>query len=384
MRALIASATPRDREEIRLRALLIFPSASLTFMAGSIGELTALMRAVESSRDKTVQWRYLELVGGPDVIARSRRLLSSVGCEPLLTAGSLEDLYGTPVSTIRKRLERVLRFRPDVVVLSSFRAFVQFPKFPGLIPHLFQLLSRRQIPTLILDPCGDSFLYPSMTEHDVLLPAPFTYRYEPLPHQKTFSSIVSREQEAPPAPDGEWLWLAAPWMGHFLRFQIAERIALSLLAQLAAPVSSLGALGDPRIWCPQCTVMKDNVSFRRLDQIIARKAAVVTANARSVLAARAASWGVPVVVVDPTRLPSKRLAQAHGVSLEDLERARGERIPKFPVPVEAVTLEPGRRAALDALRRVQRNEASSVALRKERRGAYDNYPDFAQVLAEYV
>jgi hypothetical protein len=77
----------------------------------------------------------------------------------------------------------------------------------------------------------------------------------------------------------------------------------------------------------------------------------------------------------------KQLGKPHGVSPADLERARGERLPEFPVPVEAVTLEPGHRAALDALRRVQRNEARSIPTRKERREAYDSYPDFAQVLA---
>jgi hypothetical protein len=118
--------------------------------------------------------------------------------------------------------------------------------------------------------------------------------------------------------------------------------------------------------------------------MIARKAAVVTANSRSVLAARAASWGVPVVVVDPMRLPSRRSALAHGVTPEDLERAGREQIPEFPVPVEVVTLEPGRRAALDALRRIQRNEARKVSARRERREAYGGYPDFAQILAEYV
>lgn len=366
-----------------MRALLIFPSASLTFMSGSIGELTALMRATESSRTKTFQWRYLELVGGPDVLTRSRRLMESVDCETLLAAGNRDELYDTPLSAVQNRLEQVLRFRPNVVVLSSFRAFLQFPRFSGLITFLLRFLAHHQIPTLILDPCGDSFLCPTVVGHDVLLPVPFTYRYEPLPHQRIFSSIVC-PREAPPASDGEWLWLAAPWMGDFLRFRIAERIGLGLLAALGAPVSSLGALDDPQVWCPGCTVLADDISFLELDRLIARKVAVVTANSRSVLAARAASWGVPVVVVDPMRLPSRRLAQAHGVTPEDLERAGREKLPEFPVPVEVVTLEPGRRAALDALRRIQRNEARKVSARRERREAYDDYPDFAQILAEYV
>jgi hypothetical protein len=130
--------------------------------------------------------------------------------------------------------------------------------------------------------------------------------------------------------------------------------------------------------------MEDGASFLELDGEIARKVAVITANARSVLAARAASWGVPVVVVDPLRLPSKRLAQAHGVAADVLEHASREQLPEFPVPAEVTTLESGRRAALATLRRIQRNEMAGSSARRERRRAYEAYPGFAQVLAEYV
>lgn len=366
-----------------MRALLVFPSASLTFMGGSIGELTALMRATKSSQGSTFQWRYLELVTGPGVLPRSKRLMASVGCETLLTARDLDDLNSLPLSTVRKRLEQILRFRPDVVVLSSFRAFVQFPRFPDLIAFFFLALNRKQIPVLILDPCGDSFLWPGETNCDVLIPAPFTYRYARLPHQRIFSALAPR-RGAPPASDGQWLWLSAPWMAAFLRFRIAERVGLRLLADLRVPVSSLGALEDPGVWCPGSTIVKDTVSFHRLENVIARKTAVVTANARSVLAARASSWGVPVVVVDPTRLPSKRLAKAHGVTSADLARASREQLPEFPIPAEVVTLEPNRRAALDILREVQQNEEGNLSMRQKRREAYSCYPDFAQVLAGYV
>jgi hypothetical protein len=367
----------------RPRALLIFPSASLTFMQGSIGELTALMRAVEASQGNRFRWRYAELIGGPDALTRSRLLMESVGCRPLVSARNRDDLNGMPLAEIRKRLGQALRFRPDVVVLSSFRAFLQFPRFPSLIEPLFDLLSRHRIPTLILDPCGDTLLCPALADHDVLLPAPFTYRHPHLRHQRIFSALLS-PQEDPPAPDGEWLWLAAPWMRGFLRFRIAERIGLGLLADLGASLSTLGALEDPRDWLPGCTVIEDSIPFRELEDRIARKTAVVTANARSVLAARAASWGVPVVVVDPTRLPSKRRAQAHGVSSELLEAAEQERLPEFPIPAEVVTLETAHRAALGTLRRIQRDESEGIPARRERRQTYDAYPDFAQVLAEYV
>ena len=366
-----------------LRALLVFPSASLTFMAGSIGELTALIRAAESSRDGTFQWRYLELVGGPDVILRSQRLMASVDCKPLLKARDWTDLDNTLVSTVQRRFEHMLRFRPDVVVLSSFRAFLQFPRFPGLIAALFEFLDQRQIPVMILDPCGDSYLFPTLLNHPSLLPVPFTYPSPQQPHQRTFSSIVSPRKK-PPACDGEWLWLAAPWMRGFHRFRIAERIALTLLAGLGVPVTTLAALEDPRIWCPGCSVMKEEMSFLKLDRAIARKVAVVTANARSVLAARAASWGVPVIVSDPTRLPSKRMAKACGVSPEELELAEREHIPEFPVPTEAIVLPRERRQALEALRQVQQNETGDLAVRRERRRAYEGYPSFTQVLAEFV
>jgi hypothetical protein len=291
-------------------------------MAGSIGELTALIRLARSLPRRLFRISYAEFLRSPwDPHPRVDRLLRSLRGRALFAMergqGGVE-VYHHP-----------LRGAPDAIVLASFRAFFQYPKFPQLVEGLLAYWKEEGIPVLALDPCGDSFTCPIPPGISVIVPQPFTYGDAPHPGQVFFSAgtRVPRQRRR-----RRWLWAAAPWMQPYGRYQAAERVAFFGLARLGIEMSVLSPLDPTLPFLGQAHRIEENLGYAQLDAEVARHDLVITANCRSVLAARAAAMGVPLALVDPAKLPLD--GGYDPVTDEVLRTAGGERLRPAPMPME--------------------------------------------------
>ena len=95
-------------------------------MAGSIGELTALVRLARSLPGRAFRIGYAEFLRDlRDPHPRVDGLLKSLDGVALLEA--------VPTPAGLQVRQRPLAEAPDLIVLSSFRAFFQYPKFSPLL-----------------------------------------------------------------------------------------------------------------------------------------------------------------------------------------------------------------------------------------------------------
>ena len=291
-------------------------------MAGSIGELTALVRLAQSLPERLFRISYAELLRNPwDPHPRVDGLLKSLQGEALLTMerhqGGIEVCH------------RPLPGAPDAVVLASFRAFFQYPKFPQLLPGLLACWAEAGTRVLVLDPCGDSFTCPLPAGVSVLLPRPFTYGDAPRPGQVSFSTGVRPPRRR---RHRRWLWAAAPWMQPYRQYRAAERLAFYGLSRLGIEVSVLSPLDPTRPFLRQARRIDENLGYAQLEAEVARHDLLITANNRSVLAARAAALGVALALVDPAQLP---LAGGYDPATDSLLQPTGDkRLRPAPMPRE--------------------------------------------------
>jgi hypothetical protein len=291
-------------------------------MAGSIGELTALVRLARSLPKGLFRISYAEFVrSGWDPHPRVDGLLRS------LKGFALLEMERGP-SGVEVR-QGPLGGDPDVIVLSSFRAFFQYPKFPKLIQRLLALWATRGIRVITLDPCGDSFLCPIPSGVSVIVPRPFTYSLAQREGQVLYSAgtCLPRHRR-----HHRWLWAAAPWMQDCHRFRAAERLAFLGLSELGIEVSVLSPLDPALPFLRQARVIDDSLGYTALEAEVARHDLLISANCRSVLGARAAAMGVPLALVDPAKLPCPG---GYDSTTEDMLRAAAdEQDQPAPVPVE--------------------------------------------------
>jgi len=284
---------PSGRSRRRPWVLLVFPSTSIEIMAGSIGELTALVRLARSLPKGLLRINYAEFVrNGADPHPRVDGLLRSLKGFALLEMERSQT--GVEVR------QGPLRGAPDAIVLSSFRAFFQYPKFPKLIQRLLASWTDGGVRVMALDPCGDSFISPIPAGVSVIVPQPFTYSLAPREGQVFYSAGTCSPRRR---RHHRWLWAAAPWMQESHRFRAAERLAFLGLAQLGIEVSVLSPLDPTLPFLRQARVIEDNLGYTALEAEVARHDLLISANCRSVLAARAAAMGVPLALVDPAKLP---------------------------------------------------------------------------------
>ena len=203
---------PAVRRSARARRrpwlLLVFPSTSTRIMAGSIGELTALVRLARSLPRRRFKVSFVEFVRSPrDPHPRVDGLLRSLDGFALLEMEERDQGGGLAVR------QRPLPAVPDAVVLSSFRAFFQYPQFPRLIHRALERWVQAGIRVMALDPCGDSCVCPIPKGVSVIASRPFTYGS--LPREVlTFSTGARVPRRRPPQ---RWLWAAAPWMRCYRR-----------------------------------------------------------------------------------------------------------------------------------------------------------------------
>lgn len=291
-------------------------------MAGSIGELTALVRLARSLPREDLLIGYAELLRAWDPHPRVDALLRSLGGFALF--GKERGRSGPPVAV--RRLEPA----PALIVLASFRAFFQYPKFPELMPDLLASWKAAGIRIMALDPCGDSFVSPIPPGVSVILPRPFTYSHALREGQALFSAGVGAPSRR--RRHRRWLWVAAPWMHSYPQFQAAERLAFLGLSRLGVEVSVLSPLDRTLPFLRQARVIEEDLRYGALEDEVARHDLLITANQRSVLAARAAALGVPLALVDPIALPPP---DGYDPATADLLRvAAAERLPPAPVAVE--------------------------------------------------
>ena len=302
--------------------LLVFPSTSTSIMAGSIGELTALVRLASGLPEQLFRISYAEALRRAwDPNPRVDGLLRSLDGFALF-----ELQHGQAGLEV---YERPLEGAPDVIVLSSFRAFFQYPKFPKLVDRLLARWDKAGIRVIALDPCGDSFVCPIPSGITVMVPQPFTYSQAPRAGQVFFSTgaHVPRRRR-----HHRWLWAAAPWMLWYRKFQAAERLAFLGLSQLGVEVSVLSPLDPALPFIRQARVIEENLGYADLEAEVARHDLLITANCRSVLAARAAAMGVPLALVDPAKLPR---TGGYDSATEDMLRVAADEPQKpDPVPLE--------------------------------------------------
>ncbi|HLX10760.1 MAG TPA: hypothetical protein VKY89_23125 [Thermoanaerobaculia bacterium] len=301
--------------------LMVFPSTSTHLMAGSIGELTALIRLARGLSRERFRISYAELLRAWDPHPRVDGLLRRVRGFALLEKERGQSGLDVEV--------RPMDRAPDLIVLASFRAFFQVPIFPQLTPALLALWQAAGVRIAALDPCGDSFVCPLPPGVAVILPRPFTYGEAPRAEQLVFSAgaVAAR-----PRRHHRWLWAAAPWMHAFPEFPAAERLAMLGLSRLGVEVSVLSPLDPSLPFLPQARVIREDLPYGELEAEVARHDLLITANCRSVLAARAAAMGVPLALVDPAALPRPG---GHDPVTENLLRvAAGPALPPDPVPLE--------------------------------------------------
>ena len=315
-----------ERRPVRSRrrpwVLLVFPSTSIEIMAGSIGELTALVRLARSLPKGLFRINYAELVrSGWDPHPRVDGLLKS-----LRGLALLEMERGQAGVEVR---QRPLRGAPDAIVLSSFRAFFQYPKFPKLIPRLLASWADTGIRVMALDPCGDSFICPIPPGVSVIVPRPFTYSLPPREGQVVYSAGTCAPRRR---RHHRWLWAAAPWMKDSHRFLAAERLAFLGLSQLGIEVSVLSPLDPTLPFLRQPRVIEEHLGYTALEAEVARHDLLISANCRSVLAARAAAMGVPLALVDPAKLPCP--GGYDSTTADMLRVAADEQEWPAPVPLE--------------------------------------------------
>jgi hypothetical protein len=341
-------------------------------MGGSIGELTALVRL---ARDLPARLRlqYVEFVrSGWDPHPRVDRHLQQLGGRPLL------ELEARPTGLVAR--DRMTRLRPDLVVLSSFRAFFQFPRFPGLTTTYLGLWREAGIPVAALDPCGDSYVSAIPPGVTVLVPRPFTYR-EPLRLGQVVYAAAERGGQAA-AGNGRWLWAAAPWMADFQSYRAAERIAFYGLAQAGVEVSVLSPLDRSLPYLEGVQVVADGLSYEELGAVVGAHEVLVTANRRSVLAARAAALGVPIAWVDAPRLggggfDGETRALVDGGASEDLGPG--------PLPVEFRVLRCGGAAeAADSFAGLRRELAEVRGEQRQRCVEYERVAGVGEWAARVV
>jgi hypothetical protein len=291
-------------------------------MAGSIGEFTALVRLASGLPEKQFRLSYAEVLRHAwDPNPRVDNLLRGRNGFALF-----EMQHGQAGLEV---YERPLKGAPDAIVLSSFRAFFQHPPFPKLVHRLLERWGKAGIRVIALDPCGDSYVCPIPSGITVMVPQPFTYRDAPREGQVFFSAgaRVPRHRR-----HHRWLWTAAPWMQWYRKFQAAERLAFFGLSQLGVKVSVLSPLDPTLPFLPRARVIEENLGYADLDAEVSRHDLLITANCRSVLAARAAAMGVPLALVDPVKLP--RAGGYDSVTEHLLRVAADEEFGPDPVPLE--------------------------------------------------
>jgi hypothetical protein len=331
---------------VRRRALFVYPSASRALMGGSIGELTALMRLYRALNRQEWHITFAECVRGADVVPRVERLVQSIASEPLCLATNPRDerTYTRNVST-----QSMFRHHAvDLVVLSTVRAFFQYCKFPQTVSVVLRECREGAVPVVALDPCGDSFCAPLPEGIAALLPVPFSYQ-ESLLSCQVSCALASRVSAASPGGGG-WLWAASPWMGDFPQFVAVERVILKIAARLGLPMTLLSPVSE-RVGGDGMSTLTDALTYDEMERVIARFDVLLTANRRSVLAARAASAGVPVVWVNPANL--REDATFDAVTNQLLRAARVEPAPLTPTPLEITEVRCTQWAdAIDAMRRL--------------------------------
>jgi hypothetical protein len=303
------------------RLMLIFPSSSVELMGGSIGELTALMRFARDLRPDQCEISHAEAFRAADPHPRVASLLEGLTVPCLFELPSMARRFAGPA--------------PNIAVFASYRAFFQFPRFPDLMGPLLESWLAEGTRLFAIDPCGDSFTCPPLPVVKALLPVPFTYALPAGGRQKLFS--IRSEARARSAGATRWLWVAAPWMAKFARFRAAERVALLGLERSGIDFGVLSPL-DERL-AADAPRLRDDASYDDLDAEVARHAVLVTPNCRSVLAARAAARGVPLVYVDPFRLPDE--ARYDDETARWIAKGREEAIHSQLLPAEFTTLEAG-------------------------------------------
>lgn len=342
-------------------------------MAGSIGELTALVRLARHLPNRTFRVSYAELLRAEDPHPRVDRLLASLGGIALLaTTGGAEG-----VKLYQRRLARM----PDAVVLSSFRAFFQFPAFPHLIQRMMGVWRRQGIRILSLDPCGDSMISAIPEGVSVLLPRPFTYAVGPAAAGMCFSSPTPGRR--PLARRRRWLWTAAPWMLDFARLRVAERLAFFALSHLDVELSVLSPLDAALPFLGAVRRVDEHLPYAELDAELARHQVLVTANPRSVLAARAAAQGLAILLVEPVTSP---MPSGYDKTTADLLRAAAVE-PQWPalVPLEFRVIRcAGPEATVASFQAAQREAATLRRMQRARCREYETLPSAAECLTQML
>jgi hypothetical protein len=260
-----------------------------------MGELTALLRLAGDLSPGRFEITYAECVRGPDPLPRTAQRLQDVECLPLYSAAG----HGSGMRRVEETFQRLRAHPPDAIVLSTFCAFFQFAPFPEASDALLEWARTSRIPLFALDPCGDSYVADIPPGVRVLLPVPFSYTLPPKPSQML---MAAPHHQQVPAREPSWLWIASPWMEHFPRLRAAELIAFKLLSRLGVPASTLTPIHGDHPFVAASHQIAGDSSPAALEAEIGRHSILMTANKRSVLAARAAAMGVTLVLIDPAKI----------------------------------------------------------------------------------
>ena len=173
-------------------------------------------------------------------------------------------------------------------------------------------------------------------------------------------------------------------MKPYRRFRAAERLALFGLSRLGVELSVPSPLDPTLPFLRDARLVEEHLGNAQLEQEVARHDLLVTANCRSVLAARAAAMGVPLALVDPANLPS---AGGYDPATQDLlAEAAAEETWPGPMPLELRAVRCGDAdATVTSFRALQRDLGEMRELQIARCVDYERLPSalacIEQVLA---
>lgn len=297
-------------------------------MRGSTGELTALMRVARVLDRGRFDFAFAEAIQRSDPHPRTDCLARSVGSVALTYQDARGELK---VSSEGRTLLR--NTRPDLILFSTIRSFSADRRLVAWLREFSGVWLDQGCALAMLDPCGDYYVSDVPDYVGVIQPAPYRYADSKVPAPLRFQCGIDPTAR----PQGsKWLWCGAPWMKGYERFIAAEHVFFSAVAGLPVPLV-LTSLPSASLR-NQYTLVDDAASaYDSLEQVLGSVSLVVTANHRSVLVARAAARGIPVVFVDLFSLEQDP-ALAPQVNLL-IERAGREALPYSPVPIDwALTL----------------------------------------------
>lgn len=204
---------------------------------------------------------------------------------------------------------RIRRLKPDVIVLCGYAVFVALPGWykRNVVDDLVEDFRRSGVPVALHDTSANVFnpiRKHVPKEWSTLVPRPPSWG-EPVQPAQFYRLSPKERRQAPPVGRPKVLWCRstvwARWEPE--AYRLVERATMRALAALEPDVEVVVnrvTNGPELTHVVAPSWLEQNGSYEEYQEKLAELSLVLTPNADSTMASRAAALGVPVVVVRPT------------------------------------------------------------------------------------